>query len=270
MSHTNETLHYHLPQYEGTDIINPLVDTNEAYADIDEALYNIASSAAEAVTKADEVEQKIEGTGGVDSRIDALVVRMDAVEAKDVSQDASILSLNSGLATTDSNLATVINNVSTLDATVSGHTTSIGQLNTRVGACENADTALDVRVTALENASPSAPTAANVSYDNTTSGLTGTDVQSAIDETVEAIDDAKTEFRQYLGELQTTTLTAGQTSATVTYTNQEIVSTSILTPVCSKYGVSPTNVTYTSNTMTLTFEAQAEDMIVGARVQNVV
>lgn len=263
MSHTNETLHYHLPQYEGTDIINPLVDTNEAYADIDEALYNIASSAAEAVTKADEVEQKIEGTGGVDSRIDALVVRMDAVEAKDVTQDASILSLNTGLATTDANVATVTNNVSTLDATVSAHTTSIGQLNTRVGACENADTALDARVTALENApTPSMPTASDVSFDDTTSHLTATNVQDAIME-------LDAEGHALVGELQTTTLATGATTAIVNFT-QEIVSTTIITPVCSLYGVSPTAVTYTAHSIELTFAAQAEDAIVGARIQNVV
>lgn len=271
MSHAGQTLHYQLPQYSGTDIINPLVDTNDAYDKIDTALYEIADSAATAITTANEVKEEIEGSGGVDSRIDAAVVRLDAIEAKDVAQDASILQLNTGLATTDANLATVSGNVNTLDGTVSGHTTAIGQLTTRVGACENADTALDARVTALENApTPSMPTAADVSFDNTGTHLTGDDVQEVIIEVDTEMHGLETQFRSYLGELQTTTLTAGQTSATVTFASQEIVSTSILTPVCSKYGVSPTDVTYTSTTMTLTFEAQAEDMIVGARVQNVI
>lgn len=124
---------------------------------------------------------------------------------------------------------------------------------------------------------PTVVTAEEVGYDNTNSGLEATNAQAAIDEVqtnVEEVqsnvDDAKSEFREYLGELQTTTLTAGETSATVTFNNQTIGATTILTPVCSKYGVSPTDVTYTSSTMTLTFEAQAEDMTVGARVQNVV
>ena len=136
MSHTNETLHYHLPQYVGNDIVNPLVDTNGAYSDIDTALYNIAQGASNAVTTANEAKELITETGGVNDKIDALDTRMDAVEAKNVSQDASILSLNNGLATTDSNLATVTSNVGTLDTTVGGHTTAISQLNTKVGNLE--------------------------------------------------------------------------------------------------------------------------------------
>lgn len=286
MSHAGQTLHYQLPQYSGTDIINPLVDTNEAYEAIDTALYEIGQGAADATATANEVKEQIEGSGGVDDRIDAAVVRLDAIEAKDVAQDASILQLNTGLATTDANLATVSGNVNTLDGIVSGHTTAIGQLTTRVGACENADTALDARVTALEGATTTIDSAMSdtsehavqnkvikeyvdekdaehTPFNDTGSHFSANNVQDAI----EHLDE---EGHNLVGELQTTTLTAGQTSATVTFANQTIVATSILTPVCSKYGVSPTAVTYTSNTMTFTFEAQAEDMIVGARVQNVI
>lgn len=38
MAHTNETTFYHLPQYVGSDIVNPLVDTNNAYDTIDTAM----------------------------------------------------------------------------------------------------------------------------------------------------------------------------------------------------------------------------------------
>lgn len=183
MSHAGQTLHYQLPQYEGTDIINPLVDTNDAYSAIDEAIYNVASAAATAVQTANEVKDDIEGTGGVDSRISALVTRMDAVETKNVEQDTSILGVQQAIATTNGNVATNTQNIADVTATVQGHTTSIGNLSTRVQACENADTALDVRVTALENApSPSMPTAEDVSFDNTASGMTATNVQDAVDE----------------------------------------------------------------------------------------
>ena len=49
MSHTNETLHYHLPKYVGTDIINPMTDFNDANDVIDEALYDANQTAANAV-----------------------------------------------------------------------------------------------------------------------------------------------------------------------------------------------------------------------------
>lgn len=263
MSHAGQTLHYGLPQYEGTDIINPLVDTNDAYSAIDEAMYNIAGSAAQAIQTAQEVKEEIEGTGGVDSRVSALVTRMDAVETKNVEQDTSILGVQQALSVTNGNVATNTQNISDLSSTVQGHTTSIQNLGTRVQGCENADAALDVRVTALEQASPTSPTASNVSFDNTGTHLTGTNVQDVIIE-------LDNEGHNLVGELQTTTLTAGQTSATVTFVNQTIGATTILTPVCSKYGVSPTDVTYTATTMTFTFEAQSEDITVGARIQNVI
>lgn len=44
MAHTNETPNYHLPQFVGTDIINPLVDTNGAYSAIDTALKDISDN----------------------------------------------------------------------------------------------------------------------------------------------------------------------------------------------------------------------------------
>ena len=63
MSHSRQTEHYALPLYDGTDIINPLTDFNNANEAIDEAVYNanqraassetIAQAAAETVTQYD-------------------------------------------------------------------------------------------------------------------------------------------------------------------------------------------------------------------------
>ena len=261
MSHAGQTLHYGLPQYEGTDIINPLVDTNDAYSAIDEAIYNVASAAATAVQTANEVKDDIEGTGGVDSRISALVTRMDAVETKNVEQDTSILGVQQALATTNGNVATNTQNISDLNTTVQGHTTSIGNLSTRVQACENADTALDVRVTALENApSPSMPTASDVSYDNTTSGLTATDVQDAIDEVVAAIPTSTSEVVRG-------TLTAGQTSVALTATEQTI-GTNTLISVFADGGLEYDSYSISGNTVTVVFEAQSANVSVAVKIEN--
>ena len=59
MAHTNETPNYHLPQYVGTDIINPLVDTNGAYSDIDTALKNIADEVATDTSKVATLETTV-------------------------------------------------------------------------------------------------------------------------------------------------------------------------------------------------------------------
>ena len=67
MSHTNQTQHYQLPQFVGTDILNPLVDTNEAYQKIDETMYNVsqeagnaASAVAQAVATVEAMNQRVE------------------------------------------------------------------------------------------------------------------------------------------------------------------------------------------------------------------
>ena len=133
--------------------------------------------------------------------------------------------------------------------------------------------------------------ASDVGYDNTVSGLSATNVQGAIDgfastsgaseigfsdsgshfqanNVQDAIEHLDREGHDIAGELQTTTLTTGSTSATVNF-SQSIGATTIITPVCNLYGVNPTAVTYTTNSITLTFEAQAEDAIVGARIQTI-
>lgn len=66
MSHSGETLHYGLPKYVGTDIINPLTDFNNANDAIDEALYNANQASANAVQTAQGAVQEV---GTYDARI---------------------------------------------------------------------------------------------------------------------------------------------------------------------------------------------------------
>ena len=69
MSHSNETLHYGLSQYVGTDIINPLTDFNGDNNKIDEALYDANVNANDAK----EIAQTASSTvGQFDDRITAL------------------------------------------------------------------------------------------------------------------------------------------------------------------------------------------------------
>lgn len=75
------------------------------------------------------------------------------------------------------------------------------------------------------------------------------------------------EVTPFGGEIQTTTLAAGSTSATVNFVHT-IDANTVITPVCSVYGVAPTDVTYTAHSVTLTFEAQSGAMTVGAKIEN--
>ena len=60
MSHTNETTYYGLPQFVGTDILDPLTDTNTAYSKIDTALHNVAENSGQASSAAAEAVQDVE------------------------------------------------------------------------------------------------------------------------------------------------------------------------------------------------------------------
>lgn len=59
MAHTNSTTNYALPQYVGSDIINPLVDTNGAYETIDTQLKANADAASTADGKAVAVGDRV-------------------------------------------------------------------------------------------------------------------------------------------------------------------------------------------------------------------
>ena len=101
--------------------------------------------------------------------------------------------------------------------------------------------------------------AENVTYDNTTSGLTADDVQEAIDEVAASVGGV---------EIQSGTLTAGQTSVALTFENQTIGADTLIDIYTDTFGVNPTAVSTTTNTVTLTFEVQASDVTVAVKVRN--
>ena len=78
MAHSRETEHYQLPLYDGTDIINPLTDFNNANDKIDETMYNVAQIAASA-------EQSAQQSAGVVHDYDERVT-----EAENTAQNAGI------------------------------------------------------------------------------------------------------------------------------------------------------------------------------------
>lgn len=67
------------------------------------------------------------------------------------------------------------------------------------------------------------------------------------------------------GTLVSGTLTAGQTS--ITLQNANITTNSWISPYTSVYGVNPTDVVATTGSVTLTFEAQLVDILVGVEIK---
>lgn len=96
MSYASGTTHYNLPQTVGTDK-RDWTDTNQAFSDVDTALYGAVQSAETAT-----------------SGITAL--------------NAAVETINEKLATDEGNISTLSSKVSTLESTVSGHTTAIADV----------------------------------------------------------------------------------------------------------------------------------------------
>lgn len=96
MSYANGTTHYNLPQTVGTDK-RDWTDTNQAFADIDSALYGAATAAS-----------------GAASDIQNISGQIDTINGK--------------LATDEDNISTLSGKVSTLEGTVAGHTTAISDV----------------------------------------------------------------------------------------------------------------------------------------------
>ena len=96
--------------------------------------------------------------------------------------------------------------------------------------------------------------AETTTYDNTTSGLTSTNVQGAIDEISETTTNLPTAGTQITGVLN-----AGETE--ITFTNDAITSDSTLNAVyTSKYGMSVNSAVFGEGSLTLTFSAQEENI----------
>lgn len=301
MAHTNETVNYHLSQFVGTDIFNPLVDYNGDMEKIDTAIKNVADASAGYASDIADIEiqngsetltttaQTLSGAvNELDSDVGDLSTRMSTAEGKITADEGT--------------LATAVGNISTLAGKVSGLETKVGTavLTTTASDCSGAINELDAdistlsgKVTALETQAGSevlvttaqtlsgainelaggtgSIVASNVTYDGTTSGLVATNVQDAIDEVDGALDTLSStvsDIPVVHEEQQTATITAGQTSATLTFADEAIGATTMLFPFCGTVGVVAKITAYTGTTVTVEIAEQASDVVVGVLAKN--
>lgn len=143
MSATNSTTHYNLPSFLGSDKPAWLVDWNGAMATIDSAIYEAKQAADTAGTSASAVASDLATLSGTVS-----------------TQGSTISTLSETLTTAVGNINTINSLIgngtpTTTDQTIIG---AINEINARTGEADG------------------------ISYDNTDSGLSATNVQSAIDE----------------------------------------------------------------------------------------
>lgn len=152
---------------------------------------------------------------------------------------------------------------------VSDASSAIAQAASAVSTANAANTTAGNASTAATNAVGTANNAMSlVNQTNTKIGTLAnlhttdkTSIVDAINETFDALPSSAV-------EVQSATLTAGSTSVVLTFTDQTIGASTLVDIYTDDYGVSPTAVATTSTTVTLTFTAQASDVVVAVKVAN--
>lgn len=232
MSATNATANYNLPLFIGTDKPAWLTDWNGAMNAIDTAIAAVSSASS-----------------GTASDLAALTLTV------------------SGLSSTVSDHTT---SISTLTTAVAGNTGAINTIQSLIGnGLPTTDDktiigAINEIYAMITGGGSTEIQAANVSYDNTSSGLTADDVQEAIDELKAAIP----VIPASAVEVQSATIAAGSTSAVLTFTSQTIGADTLIDVYTDDYAVAPSAVAYTASTVTITIPVQAAAVKVAAKVQN--
>ncbi|MBP5578775.1 MAG: hypothetical protein J6X56_04740 [Ruminococcus sp.] len=224
------TANYDLCQYEGSDKTSYLINYNGDMLKIDTGIKGAKDAADNAQSKANTADGKADANAASISTLDTQINGAGGVAADVSSLQGSVNTINSLIGTGEP---------TTQDKTI------IGAINELAGEIPQGGTS-----------------ASDVSYDNTSSGLTADDVQEAIDEIVQAIPSAAAV------ETQRGTLAIGSTSVVLTFAAQEIGANTLIDIYTDSYGVSPSAVATTSTTVTLTFEAQASAVNVAVVVRN--
>lgn len=230
MSATNATTNYSLPLFIGTDKPAWLVDWNGAMTDID----------AQMKVNATAILANETAISGLSTTVSAHTTSISTISGQ-------ITTLTTGLNTAQGNINTINSLIGNGEPTTTDKTL-IGAINEIYGMITGGGS------TEIQ--------ASNVSYDNTTSGLSATSVQAAIDEVYAAIPSTPAAT-----EVQTGTLAAGTTSVVLTFASQTIGATSLI-DVYVEDGINYTAIVTTSTTVTLTFDAQLADKAVAVRVTN--
>ena len=233
MSATNTTTYYEFPVFVGSDKPAWLVDWNGAMNSIDSAIH----------------EAKAEADANA-SNISSLQSDVTSLAGSVSSQGSSITTLTQSLTSLQGTVNTITSLIGNGEPTTDDKTI-IGAINE-----------LKADIDALDPSGEGVQ-AENVSYDNTDSGLTADDVQSAIDELKDDIDAIVVPTSSF--EIVRGTLTAGQTSVALTAT-KSVASTALIDVFADVYGLNPSAVTVSGAVITLTFSAQASDVAVAVRI----
>ena len=178
MSATNATTNYNFPLFIGTDKPAWLVDWNGAMSAIDAAIK------------------------GVDTDVQGAIVDISGLSSTVAAHTASISTISGQITVITTNLNTATGNINTINSLIGNGTPTttdqtiigaINELHANQGDLADLTTPAVSLVAAINAISGGGTVAASaVSYDNTASGLTATNVQAAIDELKGNIDNINT------------------------------------------------------------------------------
>ena len=250
MSATNATTNYALPIFIGTDKPAWLVDWNSAMTDIDAAIK------------------------GVDTDVQGAIVDISGLNSTVASHTSTLSTITGQITVINNNLNTATGNINTINSLIGNGTPTttdqtligaINELHANQGDLTQLQTtdksSLVAAINEILGGGQGIISASIVSYNNSASGLTATNVQNAIDEVVGLLPASTSEKKSNI-------LTAGSTSVQITFTEQTIGATTLIDVYTSIYGVNPLTVSTTANAVVLTFDAQASDMNVVVIVNN--
>ena len=250
MSATNATTNYNFPLFIGTDKPAWLVDWNSAMSAIDAAIK------------------------GVDTDVQGAIVDISGLSSTVAAHTSSISTISGQITVITTNLNTATGNINTINSligngtpTTTDHTLigAINELHANQGDLSQLQTtdktSLVAAINEIMGGGGGIISASVVTYSNSASKLSATNVQAAIDEVVGLLPVSNE-------EVKSNTLTAGQTALTVTFTDQTIGASTLVDIYTDTYGVNPVTVSTTSTTVVMTFEAQAADVVVAVKVQN--
>ena len=250
MSATNATTNYALPIFIGTDKPAWLVDWNSAMTAIDAAIK------------------------GVDTDVQGAIVDISGLSSTVASHTSTLSTISGQITVITTNLNTATGNINTINSligngtpTTTDHTLigAINELHANQGDLTQLQTtdktSLVAAINEILGGGGGIISASIVSYNNTASGLSASNVQNAIDEVVSLLPVSNSEKKSNI-------LTAGSTSVQITFTQQTIGANTLIDVYTSIYGVNPLTVSTTANAVVLTFDAQAADMNVVAVVNN--
>lgn len=276
MSHTNSTTNYELSQFLGSDKPAWLVDYNGDMLKIDTQMKANADAAAGLEEDIQELQDEV-GSTGLTGRITTLENDVDSIESTIGSVE---------LPTTAQTLTGAISELKGVNDTQNTNIASnLALINQVAGGVEGvsqlAYTIANVYDSTATYAVGDYCIQANTLYKCTTAIAVGEAFDSSKWTSVKVMDEMPsgggggTTYTAGTGiditsnvisiaDPLTTTLTAGSTSVTIS--DAAITANSVLLPVASVWGVTPTAVTPSNGSVTMTFAAQDSDITVGVMI----